>query len=122
MSLLMLQVAYLWAALAFNALSAGLVLAGGRPLAPTNLGAASGVFALYALALWLGHAGHDVVYRVAMLLFVVVLGAGGVLAHLRRGMTQAYRSALAWAMAILINLAGVMLNVAGALTGARYVL
>ena len=122
MQILLLQIAYLCVALAFNALSASLALAGRKPLAPTNLVVASGVFALYALALWVGHAGFDAAYRAAMLCFVLVLGAGGVLAHLRRGPTQAYQSVAAWAAAILINGTGVVLNVAGAMMGARSVL
>lgn len=122
MRILLLQIAYLCVALAFNALSASLALAGRKPLAPTNLVVASGVFALYALALWVGHAGFDTAYRAAMLFFVLVLGAGGVLAHLRRGPTQAYQSVAAWAAAILINGTGVVLNVAGAMMGARSVL
>ncbi|CAJ0819257.1 hypothetical protein [Ralstonia flaminis] len=122
MQIVLLQIAYLCIALAFNALSASLALAGRKPLAPTNLVAATGVFALYALALWSGHAGFDTAYRAAMLCFVLVLGAGGVLAHLRRGPTQAYRSVVAWMAAILTNGMGVVLNVAGALLGARAVL
>ena len=122
MRIVLLQIAYLCIALGFNALSAGLALAGSKPLAPTNLAAATGVFALYALTLWSGHAGFDTAYRAAMLCFVLVLGAGGVLAHLRRGPTQAYRSAVAWVAAILINGMGVVLNMAGALLGARAVL
>lgn len=121
MQILTLQIAYLCVALAFNALSASLALAGRKPLAPTNVVAASGVFALYALALWVGHTGFDTAYRAAMLCFVLVLGAGGVLAHLRRGPTQVYQSVVAWAAAIFINGAGVVLNVAGALLGARSV-
>ena len=80
------------------------------------------MFALYALSLWSGHAVFDTAYRAAMLCFVLVLGTGGVLAHLRRGPTQAYRSAFAWGAAILINGMGVVLNMAGALLGARAVL
>ena len=72
MRIVLLQIAYLCIALCFNALSAGLALAGSKPLAPTNLVAATGVFALYALTLWSGHAGFDTAYRAAMLCFVLV--------------------------------------------------
>lgn len=118
MSLLALQFVYLLAAVGYNLVSLRLEKRGGRPLAPTNIGAALIVFAVYAGVLAAGLGGVEVLYRIGMGLFAVLLTLTGILPHLQRGPSRRYRSTAAWLGAILINLGGVLATVAGAVFGA----
>lgn len=74
------------------------------------------VYSLYALALCAGARGFVTAYRLSMIGFVLVLGYGGVILHLRRrGDLTLYRGRASWIGAIVINGFGVAVNLAAAL-------
>ena len=114
--LLLLQTLYLVAALAWISANAVLSRRGGRPLTPTAGRTALLIFTAYGATLLIGHHGAITVYRVLMVGFVLLIGNGGVLAHLRRyrAMDQ-YRGRVAWLGAIAMNGFGLAPNVVAAL-------
>lgn len=117
MTVLALQFLYLFLAISYNVVSLALKRRDGRPLAPTNIRVALIVFGFYALTLSLGYLDHAILYRGIMAVFAVFIGLTGVLPHLKRGPAVHYRSRAAWITAILINIFGVGVNLAGVVFG-----
>ena len=117
MTVLVLQFGYLVLAVGYNLVSLSLKRRGGRPLAPTDIRAALIVFGVYALMLAAGFLGHDLLYRVVAAAFAVFLGLTGVVPHVVRGPGEQYRSRAAWLTAILVNIVGVGVTLAGVVFG-----
>jgi hypothetical protein len=115
--LLPAQAGYTAAGLAYNAISLFEARHGRPPLTRGPAAINAGIFVLYAAALVLGAFGFTTGYRVAIAVFVVLLGYGGVVVHLRRGPTDFYRGKTAWVCAIAINGIGFALNLTGLVTG-----
>jgi hypothetical protein len=90
-SLLPAQAGYTAAGLAYNAISLFEARHGRPPLTRGPAAINAGIFVLYATALVLGAFGFTTGYRIAIAVFVVLLGYGGVVVHLRRGPTDFYR-------------------------------
>ncbi|MEY9936594.1 hypothetical protein [Streptacidiphilus sp. MAP5-3] len=117
-ALLCAQAAYAVVAAGYHALSIREKRAGRRPLHSESGGARFLVMVAYTASLGLGLARLDVAYRIAMAVFIVILGYGGLLVHLLRGPGDYYRSRAAWASPIAINVAGLALNITGLVAGA----
>lgn len=115
--LLLAQAGYTAAGLAYNAISLLEARRGRPPLTRGPAALNAGIFVLYAATLVLGEFGFTTGYRIAMAVFAVLLGYGGVVVHLCRGPTDFYRSKAAWACAIAINSIGFALNLTGLVTG-----
>jgi hypothetical protein len=115
--LLQMQVAYAIAGILYNVVSYATLSLHGIALAPTAPVTGALVMGAYYLCLLPGAMGYVTVYRILMAAAVVVLGYGGVAKHVMNYFTglQGYSSTLAWALAIAINLTGLVLNVVGAL-------
>jgi len=114
--LLILQMAYCFSGIMYNV---GSLLAqrNGQP-AWASTDAVMGVagVALYGLFLSAGLMKNLTLYRVLMGASVVLLGCGGVIAHLLHiGHLELYQSVWTWAGAIGINGFGLALNLAAAL-------
>lgn len=117
MTWITLQSAYLVLAVGYNLVSLGRSKWGDGPLAPTNARAALVVFLVYGAVIISGVMGWNAVYRTGMGLFAVLLVVTGVIPHLRRGPNDSYSSTTAWISAILINIGGVLVTLAGAVFG-----
>ena len=109
--LLMLQMAYAYAGIMYNV---GSLLALRNDLAAwASTDAVVGVagMSLYGLFLATGLMKNLSLYRLLMGASVVLLGYGGVVAHLLNiGQMELYHSVWTWAGAISINLFGLVLN------------
>ena len=112
-TLLRLQVIYFILGMLYNALSLYLTSTGKPALAPTQpvLGAISMI--VYALFLIPGHLRKITLYRILMGIAILVMGYGGVVTHIINIFTQpqVYSSIIAWAVAVGINLFGLVLNI-----------
>lgn len=114
--LLLLQCAYFIAGMIYNVWSYALLSSNGAPLAPTAplMGGASMI--IYALFLLPGVFGRITLYRVLMAVAILVMGYGGVVKHVINffGKLSLYHSVAAWALAVGINLFGLVLNIIAA--------
>jgi len=118
--IIMFQLLYVALALAFNAVSFTLRLNDMVPLAPTALGKATILFAIYLFVLFLGYRRHYAVYRVSMVVFVVLLTIIGIIPHVQRGfMPGLYFAQASWVGAIAINTFGITMSALGAIRGIR---
>ena len=112
-TLLRLQVIYFILGMLYNALSLYLTSTGKPALAPTQpvLGAISMI--VYALFLIPGYLRKITLYRILMGVAILVMGYGGVVTHIINIFTQpqVYSSIIAWAVAVGINLFGLVLNI-----------
>lgn len=115
--LLLAQVVYATAGVAYNLISLRAVAVGRQPLSHGSAAAGLAVMLAYGVSLSLGYAGLDLAYRVAMALFLVVIGYAGLIVHLRRGPSDFYRSRSAWTAAVVINTLGLLLNLTGLIVG-----
>jgi hypothetical protein len=109
--LLKLQLVYVVLGLGYNSISLLRLYGGNKPLSATS--PLSGIFIMlvYGLFLLTGYFGYDKVYRLLMALAFLILGYGGVLAHLQNAANLSlYASTGAWVLAIAINLYGALLN------------
>ncbi len=116
--LLKLQAAYCLMGIGYNIVSLILSRTGGSTLAPTNPVMGMIVLAVYGGCLAVGLLKYVRIYRILMALGVLVLGYGGVVLHLVNftvGRAFLYHSVTAWAVAVGINLFGLVLNFIGAL-------
>ncbi len=111
--LLRLQVIYFILGIVYNAVSLYLISQGGKGLAPTQpvMGTISMIG--YALFLIPGFLNKRILYRILMGVAVLVIGYGGVVTHVINIFTQPqlYLSVLSWALAVGINLFGLVLNI-----------
>ena len=112
-TLLLLQVIYVILWVAYNGVSLYLKAQGQPALAPTQpvLGTISMI--IYALCLIPGFLRKITIYRILMGVAIVVMGYGGVVTHIINTFTQpqVYSSMVSWALAVGINLFGLVLNV-----------
>ena len=115
--LLLFQFMYCLAGLAYNAYAYRQIASGRKPPTPTPPLIGAMIMIIYGLCLVPGLIGHSVLYRALMLLSILVLGYGGVFQHILRFIREAsaYSSVIAWALAVGINLFGLVLNVLAAL-------
>jgi len=112
--LLKYQLLYCLLGVGYNIASYLLTEAGRPPLSAT-LPLVGGISMLvYGICLIPGALGAVKVYRVLMGLAIIVYGYGGIVKHLMNffqdGLAQ-YSSMSAWALAISINLLGLILNI-----------
>ncbi len=114
--LLQMQVAYAIAGIIYNLVSYASLSLHGVALAPTAPVSGALVMGAYYLCLLPGSMGYVILYRILMAIAVVVIGYGGVAKHVMNYFSglQGYSSTLAWALAILINGVGLVLNIMGA--------
>ena len=112
-TLLRLQVIYFVLGILYNGLSFYLTSTGKPALAPTQpvLGAISMI--TYALFLIPGYLRKITLYRILMGIAVIIMGYGGVVTHIINIFTQpqVYSSIVSWAVAVGINLFGLVLNI-----------
>ncbi|MGD0857671.1 MAG: hypothetical protein ABSA18_18025 [Dehalococcoidia bacterium] len=115
--LLQLQIVYGILGIGYNGISFFLTAMGKQPLASTSpvLGFIS--MLVYGLFLVSGFLRKIVLYRILMIVSVIVLGYGGVVQHIINIFVQPqiYSSLIAWAVAVIINLFGLGLNIVAAL-------
>lgn len=112
-TLLRYQAAYAAMGVAYNLISHLVVAYGGAPLSTTPPVQGGVAMAVYGLALLTGVYGKISVYRVLMGLAIVVYGYGGIVKHLilYSQNPELYASFVAWALAVGINVFGLVLNV-----------
>jgi hypothetical protein len=115
--LLRLQVIYVILGILYNAVSLYLISQGGKGLAPTQPVMGTISMLVYALFLIPGFLHKRTLYRILMGAAVLVIGYGGVVTHIINIFTQPqlYLSTLSWALAVGINLFGLVLNIVAAL-------
>ncbi|TAL32655.1 MAG: hypothetical protein EPN93_15845 [Spirochaetes bacterium] len=115
-SLLRLQVAYAITGILYNAASYATLQLHGFTLAPTAPITGALVMGAYYLCLLPGFMGYRTAYRVLMCFAIAVFGYGGIVVHILNypGNLHLYASTAAWAAAIGINAAGLVLNFLGA--------
>lgn len=114
--LLLMQACYAMAGIAYNLISLNNLKAGRRPLHQGSAWAGLAVMLAYTASLTLALTNLTLAYRIAMSLFIIVLGYGGVITHILRGPTEYYRTRSTWAAAIAINMVGLVLNVTAAIS------
>jgi hypothetical protein len=111
--LLHLQIIYFVLGMLYNGVSIYLSAQGKPALAPTKpvLGAISMI--TYALFLIPGYLRNINLYRILMGVAIVVMGYGGVVTHIINIFIQpqVYSSIVSWAVAVGINLFGLVLNI-----------
>jgi len=112
-TLVLLQSVYCLLGITYNGVSQYLVTMGGRPLTPTPPVLGITVMMVYGLFLIPGYRRAVITYRTLMGIAVIVLGYGGVVTHIINVLSipAFYRSLAAWAVAVVINLFGLALNV-----------
>ena len=112
--LLMLQLFYCLLGAGYNIVSYILTSAGSSPLSatPPLVGVIS--MLVYGICLTPGFLGAIKIYRLLMGIAIIVYGYGGIVKHLmnfyQNGLTD-YSSMAAWAIAIGINVFGLVLNI-----------
>jgi hypothetical protein len=115
--LLKLQIAYMALGILYNLVSL-YVMSTGKP-ALTATQPAMGILsmAVYGLFLIPGFMRKLTVYRILMVVAILVIGYGGIVVHFINIFTQPqiYQSILAWAIAVGINIFGLVLNLIAAL-------
>jgi hypothetical protein len=116
-ALLVAQAAYALVGAGYHLFSIRETRAGRRPLHAASGWARFWVMVAYGASLALGLVGFDLAYRIAMAVSIVVIGYGGLLIHLPHRPSYEYRSWAAWATTIGIGIVGLILNIAGLITG-----
>ncbi len=115
---ILFQLGYVAAALSYNSVSFVLTRTGQVPLAPTALGQATLLFAIYGLFLLAGARSYDKIYRIGMAVFLVPIVTVGILPPLHQGFDPLfYHYQMTWVLAIAINIYGLMVTVAGVIKG-----
>jgi len=111
-TLLLLQVTYFILGILYNGVSLYLISQGGKGLAPTQPVMGTISMIVYALFLIPGYMKKITLYRILMGVAILVLGYGGVVTHIINIFTQPqlYSSIVSWALAVGINLFGLVLN------------
>lgn len=113
--LLIAQMFYGFAGIMYNVGSLLDQRAGQQSWASTDAVVGVAGIALYCLFLSAGLMNNKTLYRVLMAASVILLGYGGVLAHvLNVGHLDLYQSVWTWALAIAINTFGLLLNLIAA--------
>ena len=114
--LLGLQLSYGLVGMAFNIVSWAVVKQGGVALTTTPPLIGMAAMFLFCLCLIAGYRRHMVAYRTLMGIAILALGVGGILVHLvnMSYRPEAYSSVIAWALAVLINVFGLLLNLIAA--------
>jgi hypothetical protein len=114
--LLRLQVIYVILGILYNGVSLYLISQGGKGLAPTQPVMGTISMLVYALFLIPGYLRKRTLYRILMGVAILVIGWGGVVTHIINIFTQPqlYSSILSWALAVGINLFGLVLNIIAA--------
>ena len=112
-TLLFLQGVYCLFGIAFNGVNYCISMMGRQPLTPTSPVLGIIAMVVYGLFLILGYRKAVIPYRILMGLAVIILGYGGVVTHIINIISQPalYSSLAAWAVAVVINLFGLALNV-----------
>lgn len=115
-SLLQLQLLYCALGIGYNLVSYVIAAKGGRQLSSTSPLFGAGFMLFYGLCLLTGYLQFYLPYRVLMALFLVSIGYSGVIKHfiVYGQQPDAYSSRLAWAVAIGINVYGLILNMLAA--------
>lgn len=110
--LLGLQLLYGLIGIAFNIVSWAVVSQGGVALTTTAPFLGMATMSLFCLCLVAGYRHHMKAYRILMGMAILVLGGGGIVVHLVNMLyrPEAYPSVIAWMLAVLINVFGLMLN------------
>lgn len=112
-SLLRLQLLYAALGIGFNMVSYALIASGHPGLTAVNPMVGCTTMLIYVLMLLPGFFRKLMLYRVLMGVCVIALGYGGVVGHILNafgGKMNLYSSAAAWALAVLINSFGLVLN------------
>lgn len=112
-TLLLLQVIYFILGILYNGVSLFLISQGQPGLAPTQPVMGTISMITYALFLIPGYLHKITLYRILMGVAIIVIGYGGVVTHVVNIFTQPqlYSSILSWALAVGINLFGLVLNI-----------
>jgi len=112
-TLLLLQVIYFILGILYNGVSLFLISEGQPGLAPTQPVMGTISMITYALFLIPGYLRKLTLYRVLMGVAIIVIGYGGVVTHIINIFTQPqlYSSFMSWALAVGINLFGLVLNI-----------
>jgi hypothetical protein len=112
-TLVLLQGIYCLLGITYNGVSQCLVTMGERPLTPTTPVLGIIVMMVYGLFLIPGYRKAVIPYRTLMGIAVIILGYGGVVTHIINVLSRPalYSSLAAWAVAVVINLFGLALNV-----------
>jgi len=115
--LLQLQVLYAVLGIAYNMASLYSATVLKQALAPTNPVLGTITMAVYILFLLPGFLRRITLYRVLMVVAILAIGYGGVVTHIINIFTQPqlYSSIWSWALAVGINLFGLVLNIIAAL-------
>ncbi len=116
--LIKLQALYCLLGIGYNVVSLVLAKTGGSPLSSTSPVTGFIVMAAYGGCVAVGALHYVRIYRVLMALSVLVLGYGGIVIHVMNfmaGRTFLYDSTAAWAVAVGINVYGIVLNFIAAL-------
>ncbi len=115
-TLLGLQLAYAVLGIAYNVVSLCLTLRGEHPLAPTQPVLGMIALVVYTLLLIPGFLHKVKLYRILMGVAAVYFGCFGIVIHIINIFSQPelYSSMLAWALAVAINLFGLVWNVIAA--------
>jgi len=115
-TLLLLQVIYFILGILYNGVSLFLISQGQPGLAPTQPVMGTISMITYALFLVPGYLRKITLYRILMGVAIIVIGYGGVVTHIINIFTQPqlYSSILSWALAVGINLFGLVLNIIAA--------
>jgi hypothetical protein len=111
-TLLGLQLAYAVLGIAYNMVSLFLTLRGEHPLAPTQPVLGMIAMVVYAILLIPGFLHKVKLYRVLMGVAAVYFACFGIVIHIINifSQPQLYSSMLAWALAVAINLFGLVWN------------
>ncbi|MFA5065350.1 MAG: hypothetical protein WC566_07785 [Dehalococcoidia bacterium] len=115
-TLLLLQVIYFILGILYNGVSLFLISKGEPGLAPTQPVMGTISMITYALFLIPGFLRKITLYRILMIVAILVIGYGGVVTHIINIFTQPqlYSSFVSWALAVGINLFGLVLNIIAA--------
>jgi hypothetical protein len=116
-SLLQLQILYALMGIAYNGVSFYYAMVLKQPLSSTSPVLGTITMTIYALFLIPGFLGKITFYRILMLVAILVIGWGGIVTHIINIFTQPqlYYSLVAWAIAVGINVFGLVLNIIAAL-------
>lgn len=111
-TLLILQTAYCLLGLTYNGVSYCISAMGMQSLTPTSPVLGVIVMMIHGIFLLPGYRRAVMPYRIVMGISVIVLGYGGVVTHILNIFAQPalYSSLAAWAVAVIINLFGLVLN------------
>lgn len=111
-NLLLLQCFYATLGIGYNAVSYWQAASGRQLLAPTPPLTGAMSMLVFGLFLIPGFLRLLVAYRILMAAAVILLGYGGVVKHVVNafGGLSAYSSTAAWALALGINVSGLLLN------------